>query len=237
MGTPNPTILMTGDFNFPFVEWKCNTHEKFNGCTYEYNANVNATLDEKRQYERLTNLVNQYSLLQVISEPTREENGKRNTLDLIYTNEIDLITEIGIYASCMSDHHNIEITTNYNPKIVRNSSKETKEYNKGLRDLHFYSKEINWKEINKRMKEVDWYKIQENMSMIELLEYIMELIMKICESLVPKKREGKKTAARRIPKTRKKLLGRMKMLSLVSLLSSVDAITSFSFMYEINTYG
>ena len=212
MGIPNPTILMTGDFNFPFVEWKCNASGNFNGCTYEYNANVNATLDEKRQFERLTNLVNQHSLIQAISGSTREEKGKRSTLDLIYTNEIDLITEIGIYASCMSDHHTIEITTNYNPKIVRNPNKDARDNDIGLRDLNFYSKDINWKEINKSIKEVDWLKIQENKSMLELLVYIMELIKEICIKLIPKKSEGKKNAAKRIPKARKKLLGRMKMI-------------------------
>ncbi|CAL4205900.1 unnamed protein product [Meganyctiphanes norvegica] len=132
---------MTGDFNFPFVEWKCNASGNFNGCTYEYNANVHATLDEKRQFERFTNLVNQHSLIQAISGSTREEKGKRSTLDLIYTNEIDLITEIGIYASCMSDHHTIEITTNYNPKIVRNPNKDARDNDIRLRDLHFYSKD------------------------------------------------------------------------------------------------
>ena len=212
MGIPNPTILLTGDFNFPFVEWNCNASGNFNGCTYDYNANVNTTLDEKRQFERLTNLVSQYSLLQAISEPTREENGKSSTLDLIYTNEIDLITEIGIYPSCMSDHHTVEITTNYKPNIIRNSNKEAQDNDKGLRDLNFYSKEINWKEVNKRIKDIDWYKIQESKSMLELLEYIMERIMEICKSFIPKKREGKKNAGRRIPKARKKLLGRMKMI-------------------------
>ena len=112
----------------------------------------------------------------------------------------------------MSDHHTIEITTNYNPNIVRNSNKEAKDNNKGLKDLNFYSKEINWKEVNKRIKNVDWYKMQENKSMIEFLEYIMELILEICESLIPKKSGRKKNAGRRIPKARKKLLGRMKMI-------------------------
>ena len=29
MGNPNPIILLFGDFNFPFVEWKSNTLNSF----------------------------------------------------------------------------------------------------------------------------------------------------------------------------------------------------------------
>ena len=212
MEIPNPTIIMTGDFNFPFIEWRCNALGNFMGCTYQYNANVNTTVDEKQQFERLTNLVGQHSLVQAISEATREENGKSSTLDLVFTNEIDLITEIGIYASSMSDHHNIELTTSFNPSIVRKQNKDTKDEIKGLRSLNFYSKEINWKEINKRINEVNWYTIQENKSVLELLEYLMNVIKEICENLIPKKSEGKRNALKRIPRARKKLLGRMKML-------------------------
>ena len=77
MGNPNPIILMTGDFNFPFVEWKSNIFNTFNGCTFEYNVNVNTTIDEKMQFERLNRLTNKYNLIQAIDAPTREENGKK----------------------------------------------------------------------------------------------------------------------------------------------------------------
>ena len=124
MGNPNPIILMTGDFNFPFVKWESNTLNSFNGCTYKYNANVNTTLDEKMQFEKLNKLTNKYNLIQAIGEPTREENEKKSTLDLVYTNDIDLFTEIGVYKSCMSDHHTLEISTSYEPKIEKRSSEE-----------------------------------------------------------------------------------------------------------------
>ena len=180
MEIPNPTIIMTGDFNFPFVEWRCNGSENFMGCLYEYDGNVNATVDEKRQFERLSNIASQHSLIQAISEATREENGKGRTLDLVYTNEIDLFSEIGVYPSCLSDHHNIELTTNFRPNIIKESQKDTNEKLKGLRDLNFYSKEINWKEVNKRINEVDWNKVQENKSALEFLEYIMNVINSSC---------------------------------------------------------
>ena len=44
---PDPTIIWTGDFNFPFVQWKeCLS----GGCTWDFNTNINATADEKEQF-------------------------------------------------------------------------------------------------------------------------------------------------------------------------------------------
>ena len=80
MGNPNPIILLTGDFNFPFVEWINNSPNSFNGCTYEYNANVNATIDDKIQFERVNKLTNKFNLIQAINVPTREDKGKKYML-------------------------------------------------------------------------------------------------------------------------------------------------------------
>jgi len=40
------------------------------------------------------------SLVQIIEEPTRE----KNTLGLVYTNEVSMITQVEIIKSEMSDH-------------------------------------------------------------------------------------------------------------------------------------
>jgi len=47
--------------------------------------------------------------------------------------------------------------------------------------------------------------------MVELNEYLITQIIRICIELIPKK-DTRKDASRKIPKARKKLLGRMKML-------------------------
>ena len=95
MGNPNPIILMTGDFNFPFIEWNKNKFNSFNGCTFKYNVNINVTLDERMQFEKLNKISEKYNLIQAIEEPTREENGNKDTLDLFFTSDIDICTEIG----------------------------------------------------------------------------------------------------------------------------------------------
>ena len=37
---PEPTIIMSGDFNFPFVKWKRTPN---GGCSWSYKAKTNAT--------------------------------------------------------------------------------------------------------------------------------------------------------------------------------------------------
>ena len=100
-------------------------------------------------------------MIQAIGEPTREENEKKSTLDLVYTNDIDLFTEIGVYKSCMSDHHTLEISTSYEPKIEKRSYEKLYRNINILRELNFYSEDIQWKEVNKRIKEIPWEEVQE----------------------------------------------------------------------------
>ena len=103
---PDPTIILSGDMNFPFVKW---TRMPNNSCIWEYKSNTSATADEKLQFEKLMDICNNQCLLQINEEPTREEN----TLDLIYTNETSLTTMIEVNKTKLSDHNLIEISTNY----------------------------------------------------------------------------------------------------------------------------
>ena len=111
----------------------------------------------------------------------------------------------------MSDHHTIEISTSYKPKIEKMSSEKLHRNVNILRGLNFYSEDINWKEVNERIREIPWEEVKENKSMVELNEYLITQIIRICIELIPKK-DTRKDASRKIPKVRKKLLGRMKML-------------------------
>ena len=121
MERPDPTIIWTGDFNFPFVKWQeCSS----GGTTWEYKPEENTMLDEKEQFKYVMELSSNYNLLQLIDKPTRD----KNTLDLIFTNEMELFSNCEISKSGLSDHNFIECTTtiktdktkdeNSNKKIV-----------------------------------------------------------------------------------------------------------------------
>ena len=194
MTKPEPTIILTGDFNFPFISWKLNSH---NGCRSEVIPSSNASIDEKTQFERLCKITNQFNLIQTINAPTREENGKKSTLDLIYTNDMSLFTEIEINPSSMSDHHLIEICTSYDCFVKRRkTSREKKEI--GMRKYNLRSEVIKWKEVNDKIAMIP-YEDLESKNTIILIEDLLKNLNDICEEKIPKRKEIGKNDRIRIP--------------------------------------
>ena len=97
--------------------------------------------------------MNKYHLVRTVEEKTRKDN----TLDLVFTNNLDLITQIDVTGTIMLDHDIIEIEAN----IVDNSKKTTKNENEidnqvDLRQLNFHHVKIDWEGINKILKEIPW---------------------------------------------------------------------------------
>merc|ERR1712121_440198 len=104
VGEHSNTIIVSGDFNFRFIEWR---KEQSGACSYRYKQAANK--DENEQFLELLALCNEHCLTQIIDEPTRGEN----TLDLFFTNETSLVTDVEVNRSAKSDHKKIEISTRY----------------------------------------------------------------------------------------------------------------------------
>ena len=85
--TPEPTVVITGDFNFAFVEW---TRGKLGGYEWKRKMDAGATKNEQRQFESLNEQMDEFEFIQIIEEPAWEEN----TLDLIYTNKTLMIIQV-----------------------------------------------------------------------------------------------------------------------------------------------
>merc|ERR1712074_103149 len=135
-----------------------------------------------------------------------------NTLDLIYTNEVNLVTDIDVNESALSDHHRIEISTNYEikeEKIQQNKS----EKKDTMTSLNFHAKEnkINWDMIKKGIKDMEWRKICEDGDAIEIIVILLNMLNILCTKEVPRKK-NKEENNRGKPKEVKKLLNRIKML-------------------------
>ena len=150
--TPEPTIILSGDFNFPFVKWK---RLQNGGCTWEYKTKSNATKDQKQQFKDLMSICNEQCMLQVIEEPTRKEN----TLDLMFTNEPNVVTEVEVNKKWISDHSRVEVSTNYIINDQLNSNKEIDDPNSKLRNLNFRAEEkIDWESIKESIRKNQWKK-------------------------------------------------------------------------------
>merc|ERR1711894_634563 len=136
---PEPTIILSGDFNFPFVKWN---RMPSGACTWRYKTKKetktkkSVSNDTRMQFVKLMKICDEKCMLQVVEERTRGDN----TLDLIYTNEVNLVTDIDVNESALSDHHRIEISTNYEikeEKIQQNKS----EKKDTMTSLNFHAKE------------------------------------------------------------------------------------------------
>ena len=117
-----------------------------NGCRWEYATN--ATRDEKSQFINLILLLDKFNIIQSIEEPTRGNN----TLDLIFTNNIDMFIDIGVTESLLSDHSIIEISTSYkvNQKVEYERTKHKGETD--FQHLNYRNDNISWSNINENVK-------------------------------------------------------------------------------------
>ena len=88
MKKPEPTVIIAGDFNFPFIEW---TRNDMNICSYKMKSDsYGKTEEKKKQFYEIMETMDKFSLVQAIQEPTRKEN----TLDLVFTNDISIFTQV-----------------------------------------------------------------------------------------------------------------------------------------------
>ena len=202
--SPEPTVIISGDFNFPFVNW---TRDLSNGCRWEIKPNSNVTVDEKLQFFRLMALVDKHNLVQAVEEPTRE----KNTLDLVFTNNINIFTDIEVTKSSQSDHNLIELTTNFNTSRYQSDNSETKTFigEPEFWHLNFHHDDVSWSHINDEINEIPWQILFNGKDTETCTNIFMKYLLILCFKLIPRRKTNSKS---KIPKERKKMLNRLKML-------------------------
>ena len=92
--SPTPDIILTGDFNFPKAVWDAGigTVQTDDPCNM-------------KSLQHLIDLASRYNLLQTVTEGTRvSRNGHRNILELVFTNNHELITGVQVRPSEITDH-------------------------------------------------------------------------------------------------------------------------------------
>ena len=89
--------------------WK---RKESGGCIWNIKSISNATIDEKLHFKRFNYMCEEHCMIQIIEETTR----KKNTLALVYRNDIRIVVNIDVSTSAISDHNKIEITSTYRIK-------------------------------------------------------------------------------------------------------------------------
>lgn len=109
---PNSLLLILGDFNFPNISWS--TQSVTDGQTEAHNF-VQSCLD--------------FSLVQLISRPTRSSSTSANILDLVFTNDPDILSVI-THLDGLSDHDILTGILHISPIKRKTTKKQIRCYNR-----------------------------------------------------------------------------------------------------------
>ena len=96
--------ILSGDFNFPFIDWNAGKIEK------------SVLLDQQRSAEEFIVWLPNMYLIKYVTLATK----LNNILDLLFTNIQFLVTNISAIDTDMSDHRMIEISIPLNIGVPRN---------------------------------------------------------------------------------------------------------------------
>ena len=207
---PVPDIIIAGDFNFPRAIWRHGIGEAI--------AN---TRTEKNSLQQIIDVASDFNLLQKVSFGTRKSRlGNNNTLELIFTNNHDLIMNIYGEHSEISDHEYIVCETSQNFNIKEQKTAEIDNNN-----LCAYNyKKIDWKIVKAKFREIQWKDILNSCTTSEeRIQIILEIVFKVIDEHGIKFQNSRGKSKRNIPhdrrillRNKKKLKGKLKKKNLTS---------------------
>ena len=197
--SPTPDIIIMGDFNLPHVlpgTWK-------NGLTKPGISNEN---DESKMISSIQNIVDEYFLEQLIDLPTHEDG---NILDLIFTNNMEMLHSFSCDETINSDHHLVNCKSNY---IYKQSDTQThfQTAPESFEDLNFFSDDVNWDKISEELSAYNWDKeLPICDTHATMIDKFCEICYKICKKYVPaKKPKNSHNSKLKIPRHRRNLMRR-----------------------------
>ena len=204
------TTLLTGDFNFPRIKW-------VNG-----EATNRTDTDDPTSRNMFIRFMDSLFLSQLVEKPTRQEN----ILDLILTNNHELITEIDVFSDInyLSDHRLIIAKTTLSP--IETPTLNSHQPPESFRGLNFFHRSINWDSMNQKINEINWENRFLNKPLDENFSIFREEILRITEEHVPKKKV--KMRHPKIPDDRRALMRkRAKFRRKIARSHSQSQITRF----------
>lgn len=184
LGTPMPTVVITGDFNLPIICW-----DDWRVCA--------GTEADRKQADALKNFAAYYVLDQLVDTPTRVNN----ILDLFFTNNPELVSRIEVCDTVMSDHRQMNISTTISPEINRSVEVDQRG---DLFALNFNSDRVDWEGLCESFSVVDWELLIGDLEPNETLAVMMDKIASLCKPHVPLRIA--RSGAGRIPRDRRILM-------------------------------
>lgn len=188
-------IHVCGDFNLPSIDW--GTEMVLAG----------TTLDQRSSADKLLSFMSDHLMRQYVTCPTR----KSNTLDLFFTTNPFLVTQVSSVESNLSDHNLVDITLSINP--TEKSSHSPPSFNEdSFRSIDFTRADFDL--IRTKIKAVNWTSIRQTCSFEEFPEVFTKTLLEICLSCAPKKKpgNGRPRAINALRRKKKRLRARINAL-------------------------
>ena len=192
-GTPD--ILLCGDFNLPTATW-CSTE---NAPSTPNNALINA----------LNEFQNKHFLTQMVNKPTHKAG---NILDLIFTNNQQLINEIHCLPTQFSDHYVVEIASHFKSHFARQHQSQ-RQFTNVFDSLNFFSEDIDWDQINGDLKNVEWDQVFSGLEAEDKLHCFLLICQSISALHAPQKKDNTKSRHNNIPRDRRLLMRRRRKVT------------------------
>ena len=188
--TPQPNIILMGDFNFPTraMTW----HRNEDGCLIPTVGNHREadTMGGKRdrlQAQQLVDIATKFSLQQEVYQPTHAIE----ILDLVFTNNPDMVSNITTEDwTDFTDHRVLEVSTTFKSGrgFIESEKQHLCEVGVRYMALDFYK--APWDEIRTELADINWeeIKILAVGSPDDALGKFHEKVLNVLEKLVPKKK-------------------------------------------------
>ena len=198
VGDKIPDIVIGGDFNLPRIHWH-------NGSSLPLSLCQKSVRDMSNTLETFCNNV---FLKQVVDKPTHKDG---NVLDLILTNNIDLISDVEINDTLLSiTHHKvIQVSTVYQVNLDLDETNASPLND--IQNFNFFSEKVDWKGLNSRLKQYNWVSLFKNKSVDDMLDIFYSLCLEAANEFVPKRKLGAKQ--KRNSPTKMKLIRRRRRLN------------------------
>ena len=197
LSSPTPDIIIMGDFNFPHVlpdTWQ-------NGLT-----KPGISGDETNMIQNMQTIVDEFFLEQLIDTSTHQDG---NILDLIFTNNKDLLHSFSCDETIYSDHYHVHCKSNYTTEhpIKQEFSLPRED---SFENLNFFNEDVNWDMIMQELSDCDWDRIFERCdNHSTMVDTFIESCYNICKKYVPEKKAKQGNTKRiKVPKYRRNLMRR-----------------------------
>lgn len=207
---PMPTIIFTGDLNFPLIDW-------------ELESVYGGAGDMRTQAEAVLHFAEEFCLNQHINTPTRGTN----ILDIVLTNNDALLHNITVNRTNLSDHSIITLTTNLSTNMQTRSTSETHQA-LNFSHLNFLSESVCWEGMKRDLSEIKWNSLMKDLDTESQYDVLVTKCLETSKKHVPLRRPSKKTLSNKsnIPRDRKILMRkRTKLKKKLRNTSNTEVVT------------